>query len=163
MDKRFPLAREAVASFRTRDDFERAVAELKATGFEPSDISVLGSHDSLAVAGDKDEELGAAGWAAEIKYLGPLTIAGIIMLSGGPVAAGIAAVVGAGLGGAALKELLDGYFAPRHHEEFVAALAAGALLLWVRVDDPELEIAAVRILEKNGGRHAHIHARAVSS
>jgi len=163
MEKRFPVAREAVASFASREDFERAVAELKAAGFDPSDISVLGSHDSLAVAGDRDERAGEGGLAAEIKYLGPLTVAGIIMLSGGPVAAGLAAIVGAGLGGAALKELLDGYFAPTHRDEFVAALEAGALLLWVRVDDPELEPAALRILEQNGGRNAHIHARAPSS
>jgi len=160
-DRRFPIVREAVASFATRADFDRAVGELKAAGFTPSDISVLGSHDSLGSAGDGDEERGTAGLAAEIKYLGPLTIAGIIMLSGGPIAATLAAVVGAGLGGAAVKELLDGYFAPSHKDEFVAALEAGALLLWVRVDDPEMEGVALRILTQSGGRGAHMHARRV--
>ena len=61
-----------------------------------------------------------------MKYIGPLTIAGIIVLSGGPIAAGIAALVGAGLGGAALKEILDRYTAGHHSEEFAAALQAGA-------------------------------------
>jgi hypothetical protein len=158
-DKRFPVAREAVASFAARADFERAVGRLKAAGFDSSDISLLGSHDSLATAGEADADGQAAGWAAEIKYLGPLTIAGIIVLSGGPVAATLAAVVGAGLGGAAIKELLDGYFAPRHKDEFIAALEAGALLLWVRVDDPEMEPVALRILAEAGGRNAHMHAR----
>jgi hypothetical protein len=162
-DRRFPLSREAVASFASRADFERAVANLKAAGFEASDISVLGSHDSLATAGEKDEQQGAAGLAAEIKYLGPLTIAGIIMVSGGPVAATLAAVVSAGLGGAAIKELLDGYFAPRHKDEFVAALEAGALLLWVRVDDPEMEQVVLRILAESGGRNAHMHARRIEA
>jgi hypothetical protein len=162
-DRRFPIAREAVASFANRADFDRAVTGLKAAGFEPSDISVLGSHDSLAAAGDKDEEKGAAGLIAELKYLGPLTVAGIIMLSGGPVAATLAAVVGAGLGGAAIKELLDGYFAPSHKDEFVAALEAGALLLWVRVDDPAMEQVALRILAQSGGRNPHMHARALNT
>ena len=158
-DKRFPVTREAVASFARRSDFERAVAELKAAGFDPSDISVLGSHDSLRTAGDSDEQPGAAGVAAEIKYLGPLTVAGIIMLSGGPIAATLAAVVGAGLGGAAIKELLDGYSAPQHKDEFAAAIQAGAVHLWVRVDDPEMETGALRILTQAGGRNAHMHAR----
>lgn len=158
-DKRFPLTREAVASFARRADFERAVGSLKAAGFDSSDISLLGSHDSLATAAEGGGERQAAGWADEIKYVGPLTIAGIIVLSGGPVAATLAAVIGAGLGGAAVKELLDDYFAPKHKDEFIAALEAGALLLWVRVDDPAMEQVALRILTEAGGRNVHMHAR----
>jgi hypothetical protein len=155
----FPLVREAVASFHDRASFDAAVGELKAAGFPAEDISVLASHDSVAAAeGDIDPT--AAGLAPEIKYIAPLTIAGIIMISGGPVAAGLAALVGAGLGGAALKELLDGFTGTGHREEFAAAVHAGALLLWVRVPDPELEPAALRILERAGGRNAHMHARA---
>ena len=153
-DTRFPLVREAVASFKDRASFDEAVARLKARGFSPGDMSVLGSHESLEVA-----DPGTAPWAREIKYIAPLTVAGIVMLSGGPVAAGLAALMGAGLGGAALKELLDGYTATGHREEFAAALEAGALLLWVRVDDPQLEGPALRILEEAGARNVHMHAR----
>ncbi len=82
-----------------------------------------------------------------------------MLLSGGPIAATVAALVGAGLGGAALKEILDDYTAPPHRDEFAAALNAGAVLLWVRCADPDLEARALRILEELGGRHVHIHAR----
>ena len=88
-----------------------------------------------------------------------MTVAGIILLSGGPIAVTIAAIVGAGLGGAALKELFDDYTAPRHSEDFRAALEAGAALLWVRCEDPDRELTATRILEEAGGRHVHIHGR----
>ncbi len=64
-----------------------------------------------------------AGLSDEIKYIGPLTVAGIVVLSGGPIAAVVAALIGAGLGGAALKELFDDYTAPRHSEDFKVALA----------------------------------------
>jgi hypothetical protein len=94
-----------------------------------------------------------------MKYLAPLTIAGIIVLSGGPVAAGIAALVSAGLGGAAVKEILDRYTAGQHSEEFAAALHAGAVLLWARCTDSERELSATRILEAAGGRFVHIHGR----
>jgi hypothetical protein len=155
----FPVIREAVASFPDREHFRRAVANLLAAGFAPSDLSVLAAHAPLSAAEEKPGELIAAGLSDEIKYIGPLTIAGIILLSGGPIAATVAALVGAGLGGAALKELIDDYTAVPHRAQFAAALEAGAALLWVRCGDPELELRALRILEESGGRHVHIHGR----
>ena len=160
--KSFPVIREAVASFPDREPFRRAVSALLAAGFERSELSVLASHDSLAAA-DKatgtPTQILPAGLSDEIKYIAPLTVAGIIVLSGGPIAAAVAAVVGAGLGGAALKELFDDYTAPRHGEDFAAALKAGAALLWVRCEDPDRELTATRILEEAGGRHVHVHGR----
>jgi hypothetical protein len=158
----FPIVREAVASFPDRDHFHRAVSNLRAVGFETSDLSVLASHDSLAAAGEPGEsasKIVPAGVSDEIKYIAPLTVAGIILLSGGPIAATIAALVAAGLGGAALKELFDDYTAPRHSENFAAALHAGAALLWVRCEDSQRELTATRILEEAGGHHVHVHGR----
>jgi hypothetical protein len=158
----FPIIREAVASFADREHFHRAVSSLLAAGFAPSDMSVLASHDSLAAAGEPGATEGTivpAGLSDEIKYIAPLTVAGIVLLSGGPIAAVVAALVGAGLGGAALKELFDDYTAPRHSADFRAALEAGAALLWVRCEDPDRELTATRILEEAGGRHVHIHGR----
>src|SRR5499425_82003 len=127
----FPVIREAVASFPDREHFHRAVANLLAAGFDTADLSVLASHDSLAAAGEPpahQPKLLPAGLADEIKYIAPLTVAGIILLSGGPIAATAAALVGAGLGGAALKELFDDWAAAPHREDFDTALKAGAAL-----------------------------------
>ena len=163
--EQFIVTREAVASFATRPQFRDAVARLLAAGFVPSDLSVLASHDSLEVAGDvagypagPGENL-FAGLTDEVNFLAPLTLAGFVLLSGGPIAAALAALVGAGLGGAAIKEVLDRYTANSHSAEFTAALEAGAVLLWVRVADPQLEAVAARLLEEAGGHHVHIHAR----
>ena len=158
----FPVVREAVASFPDRAHFHRAVSDLLAAGFAVSDLSVLASHDSLAAAGEPasgNPSLLPAGLSDEVNYIAPLTLAGFIVLSGGPVAVALAALVGAGLGGAALKELFDNFTAPRHSEDFQAALKAGAALLWVRCADPDRELVATRILEEAGGRHVHIHGR----
>ena len=155
----FPVVREAVASFPDREHFRRAVSALLAAGFDPSDLSVLASHQPLAAVEEKPGELIAAGLSDEIKYIAPLTVAGIVLISGGPIAATVAALVGAGLGGAALKELFDDYTAAEHREEFSAALGAGAALLWVRCADPEIELRALRLLEEAGGRHVHVHGR----
>ena len=158
----FPVIREAVASFPDRDHFRNAVSALLAAGFERGDLSVLASHDSLAVADEAagtPKEVLRAGLSDEIKYIAPLTVAGIIVLSGGPIALTVAALVGAGLGGAALKELFDDYTASRHSDDFAAALKAGAALLWVRCRDPDTELAATRILDEAGGRHVQVHGR----
>jgi hypothetical protein len=162
----FPVIREAVASFPDREHFHRAVSNLLAGGFDTTDLSVLASHDSLAAAGEPPEpqpNFLPAGLADEIKYIAPLTVAGIILLSGGAIAATVAALVGAGLGGAALKELFDDYTAPRHAEDFEAALRAGAALLWVRCEDSERELTATRILEEAGGQRVHVHGRSPRS
>src|SRR3954466_15088916 len=157
--KPFPVIREAVASFPDREHFRHAISALLAAGFDQTDLSVLASHQSIAVADDERDKLTAAGLTEELKYIGPLTIAGFALLSGGPIAATMAALVAAGLGGAALKEIFDDYTAPPHRDEYAAALNAGAVLLWVRCADPDLEARAVRILEESGGRHVHIHGR----
>jgi hypothetical protein len=159
----FPVIREAVASFPDREHFRNAVSALLAGGFARDDLSVLASHDSLAVAEEAagtPKEVMRAGLSDEIKYIAPLTVAGIIVLSGGPIALTVAALVGAGLGGAALKEFFDDYSAAQHSENFAEALKAGAALLWVRCPDPETELAATRILEEAGGQHVHVHGRA---
>jgi hypothetical protein len=156
----FPVIREAVADFRDRGRFNDAVRAVLAAGFAAADLSVLASHKPLSAAEEKPGELIAAGLTSEVKYLAPLTVAGIVLVSGGPIAATFAALVGAGLGGAALKELFDDYAAAPHREEFAAALADGAALLWVRCADSELELRALRILEEAGGQHVHIHGHA---
>ncbi len=153
----FPVIREAVASFPDRKHFQGAVAALLAAGFAPSDLSVLASHEGLSTAAEKPGGLIAAGLSDEITYIAPLTVAGIILISGGPIAATLAALLAAGLGGAALKQLFDDYAAAPHREQFAAALAAGAALLWVRCADSEIELRAVRILEEAGGQRVHIH------
>jgi hypothetical protein len=158
--------REAVASFASKAELRAAVAQLLAAGYRPADLSVLASHDSLEVVGEVpgyQAKPGAsllAGLTDEVSFLGPLTVAGIVVLSGGAVAAGIAALVAAGLGSVALKELLDRYAANEHSAQFAAALKAGAVLLWVRVDDPAQEATALRVLAEAGGRNAHMHERA---
>jgi hypothetical protein len=155
----FPVIREAIASFPDREHFRHAVSALLAAGFDQTDLSVLASHQPLAVADDERAKLTAAGLTEELKYIGPLTLAGFALVSGGPIAATMAALVAAGLGGAALKEIFDDYTAPPHRDEFAAALNAGAVLLWVRCADSDLEARALRILEESGGRHVHIHGR----
>ncbi|HIJ61061.1 MAG TPA: hypothetical protein HPQ04_00060 [Rhodospirillaceae bacterium] len=152
---------EVVGIFSTRRDFDCAVQSLLAAGFQRSDISVLASHDSIdaaqtAVAGWKERLVALVG---ELKYEGPLITAGLIALATGPVGAAIAALIAAGVGGAAVKEFLDEVTAKPHSEDFVRALEAGSLLLWVDIADPARRPQAIDILTAAGGANVHANQR----
>jgi hypothetical protein len=157
--------REAVASFATRAQFRDAVKQLLAAGFAPTDLSVLASHDSLEVAGgvpaypDTPERSLRAGLTEDVNFIGPLQIAGFSALSGGPIGAAFAALVTAGLGGMALRDIVGRFVANRHGTAFAEALEAGAVLLWARVDDVAREQMALGILRGCGGGAVHINAR----
>lgn len=152
---------EIVGRFADRESFAAAVADLRDAGFGHDDLSVLDSHESI----DASEEPGEA-WketlasmAGDIKYVGPLTTAGLIAIATGPVGMAIAGLAAAGLTGIALHELLEKVRATPHTEDFARALEHGAVLLWVAVDSPEREAAARDILARRGAADLHLHRR----
>jgi hypothetical protein len=153
---------EVVGRFMARDDFTQAVENLLQAEFAPSDLSVLDTHEALSAAGSSGEawQSALAGLVGEIKYVGPVTAAGLIAVATGPVGAAISAAVAAGLTGAALAELLETVRATPHTESFARALEAGALLLWVRAADDEREATAREILSRHGAQDVHRHQRA---
>ncbi len=153
--------REAVALFAEREDLQGAIDTLLKTGFEKSDLSLLSSHESIAAAEEPENRLEDLRTALgdELKYLGPLTAAGFIMLATEPLAVLLAGVVAAGIGGIALKEVLDEVMSTPHAENFARALAAGSVILWVRVPDAGREAVAVDILRRQGGGNVHVDER----
>ena len=156
---------EVVGLFAERESFDRAVAELLSGGFERADLSVLASHESLEAAGRPGKSWREAMLAlvGELKYEGPLVASGAIFLAGGPVAATIAAVIGAAVGGAAAVDLLEEVTAQPHTEDFARSLAAGSVILWVRAPDEARQAKARDILAACGAANVHVarlqHAR----
>lgn len=152
---------EVVGRFAAREPFKAAVEALMAAGFERADLSVLDSHESLAASEGSREAWRETldGLVGEVKYLGPLTAAGLILLASGPVGIAVAGAIAAGLSGMAIYELLDEIKATPHAKEFAKALENGAVLLWVRADDAGRQKTASDILRGNGAVDVHIHAR----
>jgi len=149
--------REVVGLFAGRDAFDAAVLRLTEAGFDRADLSVLASHESLQGAGKpgrawRDALVALVG---ETKYEWPLVASGAILLAGGPLAATVAALVGAAVGGVAMKELLDEVTATPHTAEFAQALDAGAVILWVRADDDTRERQATAILQQAAAGDVH--------
>nr|WP_241911772.1 hypothetical protein [Telmatospirillum siberiense] len=157
------MRREVVGAFAQRSDFDQAVSALLTAGFSRADLSVLASHDSLeaASADAKSWKSRLVGLLGELKYEGPLVTAGLIAIAAGEVGVVLAGLIAAGVGGAALKELLDEVTAQPHAAEFAAALAEGSILLWVEVPDAEGESRATALLTAAGGTNIHTNERSV--
>ncbi len=155
------LRREVVGAFSRRLDFDVAVSNLLAAGFSRSDLSVLASHDSLdaASADALSWRSRLVGLLGELKYEGPLITAGLIAIAAGPVGSVIGGLIAAGVGGVAIKELMDEVTARPHAAEFAAALAAGSILLWVDIADPADEDKATAILTSAGAANVHANER----
>ncbi len=152
---------EVAGRFTDRAPFTAAVEELLGAGFSTSDLSVLDTHESISAAGSTGEAWREAlgSLVGEIKYVGPITAAGLIAVATGPMGAAISTAVAAGLTGAALAELLQAVRATPHTESFARALESGALLLWIRVETPEREARATEVLTRHGAADVHRHTR----
>ncbi|MBC7907551.1 MAG: hypothetical protein H7Y60_12510 [Rhodospirillaceae bacterium] len=154
--------REVVGSFSDREHFQAAIDRLITAGFDRTDLSVLSSHESIDVAVGHDRKPWKdvlVALVGEMKYEGPLVSAGLIALAAGPVGAAIAGLVAAGVGGAAIKELLDEVSALPDSDEFADALAEGHVILWVAVKDETQEQRAVQILRDTAAQNVHAFER----
>jgi len=154
-------APEVVGRFADRKTFKSAVEELRAAGFEHSDLSVLDTKESLSASESARDAWAEtlSGLIGEVKYLGPLTAAGLIMIASGPVGVAVSGLVAAGITGYALRELLDDIKATPHTEEFARALEHGAVLLWVRAATAERQAIARDVLTRHGAADVHLHWR----
>jgi len=154
-------APEIVGRFADRHAFRSAVEDLRAAGFEHSDLSVLDSRESLSASETSGEAWGEAmaGLIGEVKYIGPLTAAGLIMVTSGPVGVAVSGLMAAGITGYALRELLEDIKATPHTEEFARALEQGAVLLWVRAASEDRQTVARDVLTRHGAKDVHLHRR----
>ena len=156
-----PSVTEVVGRFERREPFRQAVQALLAAGFEHADLSVLDSHDSLEASESRKEAWRDTlrGLVGEAKFIEPITAAGLILLASGTVGVIVSGAIAAGLGGAALYELLAELSSAPHTKAFAAALKGGAVLLWVRAETQERQARARDILERNGALGVHVHQR----
>lgn len=149
---------EVVGVIASRAEFEAAAQGLLAAGFGHSDLSVLASHEPIEVAGRpatswRDVLLAMLG---EVRYEVPLVASGAVMIAGGAVAATVAALIGATVGGVAIRDVLQEVTAKPHTAEFARAVEAGSLILWVSVGDDQRLGQAVSILERHGAVNVHV-------
>jgi hemerythrin-like domain-containing protein len=172
--------REVVGIFRSSQDFQIAIDELLSAGFDRMDLSLLASAAAVdeklghryekvdALADDQSlpraayvspEAIGDAegGIIGALMYVGAITATGIVVASGGTLAALITAIVVAGGTGGAIGTILAKWIGSHHGHFLQDQLDRGGLLLWVRARDIAAEKRAVEILKKHSGLDVHAH------
>lgn len=172
---------EAVGVFDTFEAQQAAFYDLRAVGFHHSDISLLGSQETL------EERLGKAYWRASDleddpraprahfvseEAIGELegAIAGGFFFVGsyiamaamlGPastLAASIAAIAIGGSPAAVMGTLLARRVGKHHKGYYENQIRHGGILMWVRTRDKERGDLAVKIMKEHSGRDVHVHA-----
>ena len=184
-DRNGQQVREVVGIFHGADDLQAAIDELLSSGFDRAELSLLaGEHaveESLghkyrrveALADDQTvprvayvstESLGWAegGLIGGLLYVGAAVAAGAVVVSGGVLAAAIAAATVAGGAGALIGSVLARWVGHHHARYLEEQLEHGGLLLWVRTWDIHEEQCARQILKEHLGDQVHVHGGAVT-
>ena len=178
--------REAVAVFPDAASLEDAIDELRSSGFDRPEISLLAAQGTVDEKLDhiyervgeleddpsvprtayiSTESRGDAegGLIGGLMYIGAVTVAGAVVASGGTLAAAIAAAAVAGGVGAGIGSALA-LWVEQHHADYLQdQLDHGGLLLWVRTRDRAGEERAVDILRRHAGKDVHVHDMPIES
>jgi hypothetical protein len=172
--------REVVGVFGTGDKLEAAVEALEARGFTREDISVMASREAVvenlnhrfetirqmeddprvpqaAFVAKSDLREGKAAVISIPLYIGASVGALAVVASGGALALAIAAAVSGGLVGGGLGGLAAHAIGEKHAESLQQHIAAGGLLLWVRISDRVREAEAIEVLRTSGAEDVHAH------
>jgi hypothetical protein len=161
--------REVVGIFHSQKDMEEAFDVLLRSGFDRADVDIMASAETVrqklgtmflpaeaatenpntprqAFVTRDDVTIPAAGVAGILFYVGATAAALAVVASGGTLAAALAAVALGGTVGGGLGALAARFIGREHARALETELAAGGLVVWVRVRSPELERRAIDIL-----------------
>jgi hypothetical protein len=176
----FGKLREAVGVFDDEKTLVAAIDELRRSGFDRSEISLLAGENTIeqklghrlrsvteaeddpkapTVAYVSPETFGdIEGWLiGALLYVGALGAAGAVVATGGTLGAILLATGASGAVGATIGSLAA-HWIDQHHAEYIAEqIDRGGLLLWVRAWDPEREKKATTILSRHSAHDVHVH------
>ena len=171
---------EVVGVFHTADDLEAAVDELLSSGFDRAEISLLASEEAVArklggrfrpaaeIADDpaapraafvSTEAIGDAegGLIGGLAYLGATAGIGAVVMTGGALAAAVAAAILAGGTGGLIGSVLARWVGHHHAAFLQGQIEHGGLILWVRTwNEPDEGRAAV-IIARHAADSVHAH------
>lgn len=174
--------REAVGLFDDLEALQAAIDELLASGFDRAELSLLATEEALrGKFGDQfktsaqlediegvprscyvsPESIGDAqgGIIGGLVYVGAVAAIGVVTLSGGGLAAAIAAAGLAGGAGGLVGTFFAGLIEGVHATHIWDHLTRGGLLLWVRTWNESDEQRGMAILRKHSGRDVHVHGQ----
>lgn len=172
--------REAAGIFDARDALDAAVDALLLAGFDRSQIDLMASVEAVrdklgdvyvapeelpdvpgvprrAYVAREDVAIPLAATAGILTYVGATAAALGVVASGGALALAVAAAIAGGAVGSGAGTLLARFIGREEAKELEEQMAAGGLILWVRVRSPEQEEKAQRILKDHGAEAVRVH------
>ena len=171
---------EVVGVFHTPENLETAIDELLRSGFHRAELSLLASEEAVAkklshhyrpademaddpavpraafvsTAAIGDAEGGLIGG---LTYVGAVVAVGAVVMSGGTLAATIAAAVLAGGTGGLIGSALARWVGHHHADHLQRQIGNGGLLLWVRAWNESDEARALEVMGKHAADKVHAH------
>jgi len=173
--------REAVGLFHDEKTLQDAADELLINGFNHADLSLLAADRTIEAhlghkferVADLEDDPGVAFQAfidsdsrtegkgvliGGLFYVGAVAAVGMVVASGGAIAALILGVAAGGGAGGLSGVMLARFLATHHAHALQEHLDKGGLLLWVHTLDEAHEHKALEILRRCGAEDAHVHA-----
>ncbi len=171
---------EVVGVFDNVKDMQTTIYDLMMAGFSRYDISLLGSEEAMKerlgsafltaseladnpdaprAAFVSEEAMGEfeGAIAGGLFFLGSAIAMTALLTPASTIAASIAAVAIGGSPGAVLGTILARR-AGRHHKDYYEhQIRNGGILIWVRVNTPEKEEIATKIMQGHSGHEVHKH------
>jgi len=174
------VIREVAAVFHREEILEDAVQALLHAGFDRSDIDIMGDIETVrrrlgtlyvppeeiadvpgaprrAYVTRDDITTATASIAGMLFYLGAATAAITVVASGGSLALVAAAAAAAGTAGAGIGAAAIHHLGKKQAEDLELQLMAGGIVVWVRVQNREMEERAQEVLAKSGGESIRVH------
>jgi hypothetical protein len=172
--------REVAGVFQSREALEAAVDELLLAGFDRTDISLMADPETVhrklggiykpaaeladdprvprrAYIARRELPIPMSGVAGLLFYIGATAAAFAVVASGGAAAAAAAAAAAGGAATGGFGLYLAKAIGDKEAKQIETQLAAGGIVLWVRVRSKEQEEQAERILRAHGGDAVHAH------
>lgn len=172
--------REVAGVFPARDALDAAVDALLLAGFDRADIDLMAGLDAIeqklgavyvpakeladvpqaprrAFVAREDVATTLAGAAGLLIYVGATAAALGVVASGGTLALALAAATAGGAVGGGIGALAARLLGQEQAKELETQMAAGGLVLWVRVRSPDQEQKAQQILVGNGAEAVRVH------
>ncbi|RCK50364.1 MULTISPECIES: hypothetical protein [Thalassospira] len=170
-DEQEKNSRQIIGVFDNADHMHNTVLALQEAGFRQDDMSLIANehtiNEKLGQFYQKTDDLEKDPSTPKIAYTSPdptgdaqgaligtpmyvaaFTAAGVMIAAGGPMAATIAAIVGASGAGAALGGVMTKLFGTQNSDKIQQKLETGGLLLVVRCDTDTTEEKAREILSQ---------------
>lgn len=172
--------REVAGVFRSPDALDAAADALLRAGFDRADIDLMAHPDTIreklggvyapaeeladvpdvprhAFVAHEDVATTTALVAGTLSYIGAAAAALGVVASGGTLALALAAAAAGGAAGGGVGALISRVLGAERARDLETLMAAGGLVLWVRVRTSDQEDKAQRTLREHGAEAVRVH------